>query len=191
MVLSGMSPVFVLWAIRGTTLIPDIFFYTICFAFAVLPNLGLIGIATHARARARERTVTVGIVNDRREEVITYLFAMLLPFYTADLNSWPNLWATVTAFILVVFLFWLLNLHHLNLLVVAFGYHCYEIISPESSSPASRMQSFTLLSKEPAFRRNANVGVYVITNSVFLAKSVEPLEEYEDTQPMEGFDDEL
>ena len=42
MVLSSISPLFVLWSIRGTTLIPALYFITGCLAMAILPTAFLL-----------------------------------------------------------------------------------------------------------------------------------------------------
>jgi hypothetical protein len=44
MVLCSFSPLFILWAIGGTKLIPDRYFITGCFVFAVLPNIFAAGL---------------------------------------------------------------------------------------------------------------------------------------------------
>jgi hypothetical protein len=41
MVLSSVSPLFVLWAIRGSKLLPDRYLLTFCAVMVVLPNLFL------------------------------------------------------------------------------------------------------------------------------------------------------
>ena len=51
-----------------------------------------------------------------------YLFAMLLPFYSQDLGSWRYLGASFAALAFIVFLFWHLNLHYMNLLFAALGF---------------------------------------------------------------------
>jgi hypothetical protein len=54
MVLSSISPLFVLWAIRGSKLLPDHYLFTFCAAMVFLPNLFLwIRIATAQNAAQR------------------------------------------------------------------------------------------------------------------------------------------
>ena len=41
MVLSSISPLFIIWAIRGTRLIPDLYFVSGCILLVIVPNLFL------------------------------------------------------------------------------------------------------------------------------------------------------
>jgi hypothetical protein len=51
-----------------------------------------------------------------RDHISVYLFAMLLPFYSEAIDTWRDLGATFAARAFIVFLFWHLNLHYMNLL---------------------------------------------------------------------------
>ena len=41
-----------------------------------------------ARRQADKRELVVGTADDHRDHILVYLFAMLLPFYSVDLQSW-------------------------------------------------------------------------------------------------------
>jgi len=106
MVLSSISPLFILWAIRGNSLIPDHYFIGFCALMVLLPNAFLcLRIGTAKRN------------NDRREVNCRYSrrssrpypglpVAMLLPFYSEDLGTLRDLAATLVALAFIVFLFW-------------------------------------------------------------------------------------
>jgi len=74
------------------------------------------------RAKVGRRSIEVESATDRRQDVISYLFAMLLPFYTVDMNSGREFAARIAAFIIVVILFTNLDLHYLNLWIAIFRY---------------------------------------------------------------------
>jgi positive regulator of sigma E activity len=114
MVLSSISPLFVLWAIRGNSLIPDKYFLSFCAAMVVLPNAFLGWRIKTAKKLQEKRELTVGSAEDHRAHLLVYLFAMLLPFYTAHLDSWRDLAAALAALGFIIFLFWHLNLHYMN-----------------------------------------------------------------------------
>ena len=80
MTFSSLSPLFILWAVRGTKLIPDTWFIPGCLALAILPTLFLgLRIQTAMKQNDR-REIVVGSVDDHRTHVLVYLFAILLPF---------------------------------------------------------------------------------------------------------------
>src|SRR5438477_11204811 len=91
MVLSGISPLFVLWAIRGNRLIPDRYFLVFCSVMVVAPNAFLWLRVRTARIQQDKREIVVGMAEDHRDHLLVYLFAMLLPFYAADLGTWRDL----------------------------------------------------------------------------------------------------
>lgn len=88
MVLSSISPLFILWAIRGNSLIPDRYFIAFCAVMVVVPNAFLWLRFWTARNQADKRELIVGTADDHRDHILVYLFAMLLPFYSEDLGSW-------------------------------------------------------------------------------------------------------
>ena len=90
MVLSGMSPLFVLWAIRGSKLFPDKYLLTLCVGMIVLPNLFLRIRIRAAQKHNLKNELAVGSAEDHRDHLLVYLFAMLLPFYSIDTNNWPG-----------------------------------------------------------------------------------------------------
>ena len=122
MVLSSISPLFIIWAIRGNNLIPDCYFVSFCALLIIIPILFLCWRIRTARKLREVREISVGIAEDHREHLLVYLFAMLLPFYTANLGTWRDLGAVFTALAFIIFLFWHLNLHYMNLFFAALGY---------------------------------------------------------------------
>jgi hypothetical protein len=67
MVLSSLAPLFVLWAVKGTTLIKDAYFSGICAALVILPNLFLWLRIRTAQRTIDKREVVVGPADDRRD----------------------------------------------------------------------------------------------------------------------------
>jgi hypothetical protein len=114
MVLGSISPLFILWAIRGTCqvptapcpslsatvqmqkescLVPNIYFVSVCCAFIVLPNAFLLLRRWTAHKHRDAREIVVGKAEDHRDHLLVYLFAMLLPFYASNLatrSSWSS-----------------------------------------------------------------------------------------------------
>ena len=55
---------------------------------------------------------------------------MLLPFYSEDIGTWRDLGATLAALAFIVFLFWHLNLHYMNLLFAVRGLRVFTVYPP-------------------------------------------------------------
>jgi hypothetical protein len=60
MVLSSVSPLFILWAIRGNSLIPDLYFIGFCALMVLLPNAFLWLRIRTAKTQGDRREITVG-----------------------------------------------------------------------------------------------------------------------------------
>ena len=147
MVLSSISPLFILWAIRGEKLIPNSYFLAFCGAMVVLPNLYLFFKLHSAKKLDEKREITIGKAEDHRDHLLVYLFALLLPFYTVNLNTWREFSATVVAICIIVFLFWNLNLHYMNLLFAVLGYRVFTVLPPTDSNPLSGKGCIVLITR--------------------------------------------
>ena len=171
MVLSSMSPVFILWGIRGTNLIPDLYFITGCLAMAVLPTAFLLFRELLAKRQNDIRSLVIGKTEDRRGHVLVYLFAILLPFYRQNVDSWRDLLALVTALVFIVFLFWHLNYHYMNLLFAIRGYRVLNVQSPNGDRGNANMTNFALITRRSMVQPNEQVVAYRISNTVYLEKN--------------------
>jgi len=146
MVLSSISPLFLLWAIRGSSLIPDRWFIPSCGLMFLAPNAFLWLRIWTAKKHADKRDLTVGTADDHSDHILVYLFAVLLPFYSENLGTWRDLCATVAALAFIVFLFWHLNLHYMSLLFAALGYHrVFTVYPPADGNPLTGKTCQTLI----------------------------------------------
>ena len=83
------------------------------------------------------KSLFVKNATDNREHLLVYLFAMLIPLYDANLGTTRDALATLCAFLFIVFLFWHMNLHYMNVFFAMFGYRVFTI------RPASEGSSFS------------------------------------------------
>jgi len=167
MVLSSISPLFMLWAIRGTSLIDDYYFALICALMIVVPNAILYWRIKYAIKDKKPREIIVGSAEDQRSHLLVYLFAMLLPLYAVDLNTWRDMATTLAALAFIVFLFWHLNLHYMNLLFAFRGYRVFSITTNRDGSPASGKQIKALITKQQALHEGDRLNAYRISDTVF------------------------
>jgi hypothetical protein len=168
MVLSSMSPLFILWAIRGNSLIPDRYFLSFCTFMVVLPNAFLWLRLRTAKKLQEKRDIVIGTAEDHREHLLVYLFAMLLPFYAAELGTWRNLGATLAALIFIAFLFWHLNLHYMNLLFAALSYRVFTVYPPRDNNPLSGRTSLVLITRRVSLSSGEHINAYRLSDTVCL-----------------------
>jgi len=168
MVLSSISPLFILWAIRGNSLIPDRWFVAFCALMVVLPNAFLWLRIRTARKQADKRELTVGKAEDHRDHILVYLFAMLLPFYSQDLGTLRDLGATFAALAFIVFLFWHLNLHYMNLIFAALGYRVFTVYPPADANPLSGKARQALITRRISLACGDRLVAYRLSDTVYL-----------------------
>lgn len=168
MVLSSISPLFILWAIRGNILIPDRYFIGFCLLMVVLPNAFLWLRIWTARRLGDKRELTVGKADDHRDHILVYLFAMLLPFYSEDLGSWRSLGSALAALAFIVFLFWHLNLHYMNLLFAALGYRVFTVFPPADGNPLTGKASHALITRRVSLSTGEHLIAYRLSDTVYL-----------------------
>lgn len=168
MVFSSISPLFILWAIRGNSLIPDRYFIGFCALMVVAPNIVLWLRISTARTLDDKRALTVGKADDHRDHILVYLFAMLLPLYSADFGSWRYLGSSMAALAFIVFLFWHLNLHYMNLVFAARGYRVFTVYPPDDGSPLSGKMTLALITQRANLPAGERLVAYRLSDTVYL-----------------------
>jgi hypothetical protein len=168
MVLSSISPLFILWGIRGTTLVSDYYFALVCALLVIVPNLFLFLRIQTAKRLQEKREIVVGRAEDHREHLLVYLFAMLLPFYTAEINTWRDLLDALAALGFIIFLFWHLNLHYMNLLFAAWRYRVFTVYPPADDNPLSGRESQVLISRRVTVPDGERLIAYRLSDTVYL-----------------------
>jgi hypothetical protein len=167
MVLSGLSPLFLLWAIRGSKIVPDGYLITGCILIVVLPNFFLwLKIKIAVREQVKKELV-VGTAEDHRDHLLVYLFAMLLPFYSIDTSNWRDFAALVMALGFVVFLFWHLNLHYMNIIFAIRGYRVFTIVPPADENRFSGRTSLALITPRTTIRSGEHIIGYRLSDTVY------------------------
>lgn len=145
MVVSSLSPLFLLWALRGAPPVPDCYWIGGCLAMALLPNLALLWRWRIAKRRNDHRAIVVENARDQSDHLLVYLFAMLLPLYSVNLVNIREIAAVVAAFVFIVFLFWHMNLHYMNLIFAVLNYRVYTV--QMSVTGTTHVSTVVLLSK--------------------------------------------
>lgn len=168
MVLSSISPLFILWAIRGNSLISDHWFISFCALMVVVPNFFLWLRIRIARTQADKRELTVGTADDHRDHILVYLFAMLLPLYAEKFGTWRELGATAAALAFIVFLFWHLNLHYMNLIFAALGLRVFTVYSPADGNPLTGKARHAVITRRVSLAPGERIVAYRLSDTVYL-----------------------
>ena len=168
LVLSSISPLFVLWAVKGIALLPDVYFVPCCLILAIIPTLVLYRREKTARKQQDTHTLPIGRVEDHRGHILVYLFAMLLPFYTQDVNSWREFASLILALSFIVFLFWHLNFHYLNILFAIRGFHVFTVHPPPQDNQYANVDSYILITRRRSFRTGQLIVGLRLSNTVYL-----------------------
>jgi hypothetical protein len=166
MVLSSIAPLFVLWAIRGTKLIPDRWFIGACVVIVFVPFLFLwLRVKTAIRLQEK-RELVIGSAEDHRSHLLVYLFAMLMPFYPLELGKWRDFAATLAALALIVFMFWHLNLHYMNLFFALRGYRVFTVYAPTDGNALTGRVGHVLVTRRIALTPGEHVIAYRLSDTV-------------------------
>lgn len=167
MVLSSISPLFAIWAVRGNSLVPNRWFVAACVTMIVFPNLFLFVRRWIAQKHKDTCELVVGRAEDHRDHLLVYLFAMLLPFYTTNLTNWRELSATLLAICFIIFLFWNLNLHYMNVVFAILGYRIFTVYPPQDENPLSGGESCVLITRRAVICPNQRVYPFRLSDTVF------------------------
>jgi len=170
MVLSSMSPLFALWSIRGTKLVPDQYLLTFCAAMIVIPYAALWLRIAIAQKQQDRREIVVGSAEDHRDHLLVYLFAMLLPFYSAELTTFRDVTAILAALAFIVFLFWHLNLHYMNIAFAIAGYRVFTISPPADHNPVSGRLPQVLITPRASLSPGEKITALRLSDTVYIER---------------------
>lgn len=167
MVLSSISPLFILWGIRGSNLIRDAYFIPMCVALVVVPNAFLWWRIKVAVANRERRELVVDTHEDHRDHLLVYLFAMVLPFYADSLATSRTLASAFAALAFIVFLFWHLNMHYMNLAFALCGYRVFTLNPVSDGNPLNGRDSLVLITPRGTLSHGERINAYRISDTVY------------------------
>lgn len=162
MVISSLTPLFLLWAVRGMQPLPDMWLMGGCALLIAVPNVVLFLRLKIAVARGDMRTIQIDRADDHRDHLLVYLFAVLVPLFDANIGRGRDSAATVIALSFVIFLFWHLNLHYMNVLFAIAGYRVFTVNVPGDPRP------IVLLTKKSVLDTARKVHAYRLSDSVLI-----------------------
>ena len=149
LVVSALSPVFLLWAIRGVSAVKDCIWIPCCLGLFLISN-GLVG-AIWARAlrSKNQKTLTVCKSSEQRDYLITYLLAVTIPIYQNDISSVRGIFAAGLIFLFVVYVFWWVKLGYINIIFALLGFrvHTLDSTAPGDGGGPPRITTYVFISR--------------------------------------------
>ncbi|MBD3350983.1 MAG: hypothetical protein GF364_05800 [Candidatus Lokiarchaeota archaeon] len=171
MVLASLSPLFLLWMVKGIPTVPDYILVPICIGLIFLPNLVLLARLKIALNRSDKYTKSIGTVEDHRDHLLVYLFAILLPFWEAGLSNPRELASMIIALGFIIFLFWHLNLHYMNVIFAVFGYRVFSVHRIANDGGYATADVFIIITRRPFLNKGQEIEAYRISNQVYWERS--------------------
>ena len=168
MVLSSLSPLFILWAIRGSHLIPNPVLFLACGLLVIPPTGFILWWIWRAKKKRLKQTLFVGRTEDHTNHVLVYLFANLFPFFQEDPKSYRELLAIVLALAFIAYIFYRLNLHYINIIYALWGYRLFTVSPPKDASSLSENESFIVISKRRFLASGESFPSYRLSDTVYL-----------------------
>lgn len=168
MVLSSFSPLFLIWAIRGSALINDLILWIVCLSLALIPTFMLCLRILSAKRNDDSNTIKIGASEDHRSHLLVYLFAMLLPFIGTDPESWRELASLLSAFAFVIFIFWHMNLHYMNIWFALFGYRVYTVSALDDGNKNTSRHKRVLITKRSHLDDDSYITALRLSNTVYM-----------------------
>ncbi len=168
MILSSLSPLLILWAIRGVPVAPHNIFAICCVLAAIVPNLFLAARLIVAKRNKNPVPMPCGKAEDVRAHTLVYLLAILLPLYDQSSDTWFGAAATGVAFFLVSVLFYHLELYYTNIFFVWRGYYVFVVYPSDNENSYSRVDKYVLITRRKTLESVTKIDAYRITNSMYM-----------------------
>lgn len=162
LVVSGLSPLYILWMLRGMRPIPDTYLIGGGVTLVIVSYAFLWGRICRAKRQNDRKELTIASPTDHREHLLTYLVAVMLPLYDANLGSFREALAGLGAFLFVVFIFWHMQLHYINPVFAVLDYRIFSFEGPGSAAP------LVLITRKHSVRSLSNIRALRLSNTVYL-----------------------
>lgn len=137
LVLGCLSPLFILWAIRGIGVISFEIYFPLFMLLATMPSAYLAFRVWQAMRMNDRKRIVVHSVTDNREHLLIYIFAMLIPLYDANVTTTNDLFAVICALLFVIFIFGHMHLYYMNFWFAFFGYRVLTVKADPSKGDFS------------------------------------------------------
>lgn len=162
-----MAPLFLLMAIRGVGAIPWEFYFPTFIGLAIFPNIYLVIRIIEAIRRNDRKIIRISSITDNREQLITYIFATLLPLFQSSVSTDQDLYASLCALLLIIFVFGHMELYYMNFFFALAG---YRVISLKPASQSASQVDHVLITKRKQLPEGTDIQPLRVTDFLLFDK---------------------
>ena len=169
-VVASLSPLFIIWGLKGFKQIPDRFLLPVIVLVLILSN----GLVLYRWAIVKKQSLTVQAqvqdATDHREHLVVYLLAVLLAMFGASATGMRELSALFFALFLIVILFWYSNLHYLNVAFALFGYKTFTVTRKVDDNNTVSALKVVVLTKRSWIEDGESIICYRLSHDIWIEK---------------------
>jgi flagellar biogenesis protein FliO len=96
---------------------------------------------------------------------------MLLPFYSVNIDTIRDFSGHIAAIAFIVFLFWHLNMHYMNIFWALKGYRVYTLSPNETGNPLSGRSQVVLITKRSHIVQGEKIQAHRLSKTVYLEEA--------------------
>lgn len=174
LVLWALSPVFFIWAIRGSAVVNQMWLCGLAATTILLPAMIFWWRLRQAKSSSSGGDIeelTVKRLTDRREHLLSYLFPLVMSSWEFDFKSPRELIACLCVMLFTGIAFWHLQLTYVNLWFAITGFRSVQV--ERNSSTNHPLRPVILLTRCTRLSEGDTVDAYRVTNSLYLHKPTE------------------
>ena len=169
-VIASLSPLFIIWGLKGFKQIPDYFLVPAVILVLILSN----GIVLYRWAIVKKQNLTVQAqvqdATDHREHLVVYLLAVLLAMFGANAADMRELSALFFALFLIVILFWYSNLHYLNVAFALFGFKTFTATRKVEGNNSISTLKVVVLTRRSWIEDGESIICYRLSHDIWVEK---------------------
>lgn len=169
-VIATLTPLFILWSLKGVKGIPDIVLWTLTLSIVALSN-GIVFLRWQS-AKRQNLLVQSKVIEatDHREHLVVYLLAVLLAMYGISAESFRELSGVIFILLLIILLFWFSNLHYLNIVFAIFGYKTFTVTRKHEDSSERSTSKVVVLTKRAWIEAGDLITCYRLSHDIWIEK---------------------
>ena len=169
-VIASFTPLFVLLGVKGNLYLSDETLWWSVAALVFLPNALLL--IRWLIVRNGEQVIELQIADssDNRDSLVIYLLAVLLALYGVNPENGREWIAFGLTIFFVILLFWMANLHHLNVIFNLAGYRTYTVTLKVNGAHRAHTSQGVLLTKRLQPPANRAMQCHRLSHDVFIEK---------------------
>lgn len=169
----ALSPVFFIWAIRGSAVVNQFWLCGLAATTIVLPALFFVWRLRQVKSSSTGGDIeelTVRRLTDRREHLLSYLFPLVMSSWEFDFKSPRELIACLFVMLFTGIAFWHLQLTYVNLWFAIAGYRSIQV--ERNSTKNHPLRPIILLTRDNRLLEGGKVEAYRLTNCLYLHKTI-------------------